>query len=107
MGTIVQEAARYVRYFQMPEYHKVLGGRPLVFVLGTASPNFEAALAEIKRQTKAAMGVEPYVTLMQPNGWDKAKSLGMDAVSAYVVQHTGKAAGAPFNTSIALPEAQS
>eukprot|EP00937_MAST-01D_sp_MAST-1D-sp2_P000780 g780.t1 len=105
--TIAQEAARYVRYFQMPEHHKVLGGRPLIFVLGTASPNFAPALAEIKRQTKAAMGVEPYVTLMSANHWDAAQSLGMDAVSAYVVQNTGHAAGAPFVTSIATPEAQS
>lgn len=65
-----------------------------------------AGLDEIKRQTKAAMDVEPYVVLMNPN-WPAAKAHGMDAVSAYVVQRNPhRLAGAPFHESIAVPEAQ-
>ena len=106
--SIAEEAARYVRYFQMESHHKVLGGRPLIFVLGTGSPHFQQGLAEIKAQTKAAMGVEPYVVLMSPGEWKKAQAMGMDAVSAYVVnRNPTKAAGASFNESIAVPEAQS
>ena len=52
------------------------------------------------------MGVAPYVVLMQPN-WKAAQKSGMDAVSAYVVQRNPtRAAGAPYNESIAVPEAQ-
>ena len=69
-------------------------------------PIYASGLAEIKRQTKAAMDVEPYVVLMNPN-WGAAQRLGMDAVSAYVVQHNpNRLAGAPFNESIAIPEAK-
>ena len=106
--TIAQEAARYVSYFQKTSYHKVLEGRPLLFVLGTGSANFKPALAELEKQTTAALGVRPYVVLMKPNQWPQAQALGMDAVSAYSVQTNGaKAAGAPFNSSIAAPEAAS
>ena len=106
--TMAQEAARFVSYFKMPNHHKVLGGRPLLFILGTSSPNFTPALAELKKQTMAAMGVTPYIVLMRANQWAKAKTLGMDAVSAYVVQENGaKAAAAPFKASIAVPEAES
>jgi hypothetical protein len=109
--TIVEEAARYVRYFEMPNHHKVLGGRPLIFVLGTNSKNFQQGLDEIKKQTKAAMGVEPYVTLMSnnpPGAWAQAQAMGMDAVSAYAVRRNpDKAAAYPFNEGIAIPEAQS
>eukprot|EP01046_Picozoa_sp_COSAG06_P072226 COSAG06_NODE_21035_length_772_cov_0.946508_1_plen_215_part_01 len=32
--TLAQEVARYVTYFRMPNYQKVAGGRPLVFLFG-------------------------------------------------------------------------
>jgi hypothetical protein len=56
------------------------------------------------------MGVEPYVTLMDASAhaWEKAQSMGMDAVSAYVVQRNpGKDAAYPYSKGIAIPEAQS
>ena len=94
--------------FQMPNHHKVLNGRPLIFAFGTSSPSFEQGIAELKKQTKAAMGVEPYIVLMSPGAWKQAQAMGLDAVSAYIVQkNPNKLAGAPYNTSIAAPEAAS
>ena len=77
--TIQQEAARYVSYFQMPNHHKVLNGRPLIFTLGTDSKNFKPAIAELKKQTKAAMGVDPYIVLMSPGAWKQAQAMGLGA----------------------------
>ena len=51
--------------------------------MGTSSPSFKQGIAELKKQTKAAMGgVSPYIVLMHPDGWAQAQALGLDAVSA-------------------------
>ena len=97
--TLDQEVERYITYFKMPNYQKVLGSRPLVFLFG--KPVQESDLATLRESTKAAIGVYPYVASM--NGQEIA---GIDAVSAYG-HGGGKPGGAPYVSQLAEPEAAS
>lgn len=104
--TVEQEADRFVGYFRLPNHQVCCGGRPVVYVLGGGAPDDLHALAVLRNKTMAALGVAPYVVKMG-GPWATAKKLGMDALSAYVVQsNPTKAAGAPFQTAIAGPEAE-
>eukprot|EP00038_Savillea_parva_P009713 m.185359 g.185359 ORF g.185359 m.185359 type:complete len:423 (-) comp16422_c0_seq1:186-1454(-) len=103
--TVEQEADRFITYFKMPNFQTCCGGRPVVYVLGGGQPTDQAALSVLRNRTQAALGIDPYVVKMG-GPWAAAKKLGMDALSAYVVQsNPNKLAGAPFATSIAEPEA--
>ena len=98
--TLAQEIARYVSYFKMPNYQRVLGTRrPLVFLFGKKA--VESDLQALRSATKAALGVYPYITSM--NGQIIAGVI--DAVSKYTYA-AGKEGGAPYQTSIAQPEAK-
>lgn len=100
---------RYVDYFKDAGYHKVLGGRPLVYILDAegALPKFADGWAGEKSQLDqlAAMSVDqgagdPYFVTM---GWVPAtvqtakQNLGADAVTAYAYATEGAAAGKPYS----------
>ena len=56
--TLSQELTRYVSYFKMANYQKVLGGRPLVFVFGGHITNDTLdQLTTLRSMTKTALGV--------------------------------------------------
>ena len=57
--TLEQEVTRYISYFKMPNYQKVLGGRPLIFLFG--APVVASDLITLREMTKTAIGV--YVPL--------------------------------------------
>ena len=75
--TLEQEVSRYVSYFKMPNYQKVLGGRPLVFLFGGKAN--ESDLQAIRLATQKALGVEPYIASMSGQSLPE-----IDAVSRYV-----------------------
>lgn len=96
--TLAQEIDRYISYFKMPNYQKVLGGRPVVFLFGGQANSSD--LTALRAATKKALGVEPYITSM-----NKQKLPGLiDAASAYGTGG-GKPEGTPYETCIAKPEA--
>jgi hypothetical protein len=96
--TLEQEVARYVSYFQMPNYQKVAGGRPLVFLFGGKA---EASDLEALRQAcKKQLGVLPYITSMSGQALPQ-----IDAVSRYVTTG-GSPSGAAYADAIQGPEAK-
>jgi hypothetical protein len=75
-----------VEHFGSPDYQKVLGGRPLLFVYMKPSLLLRADWDELKRQTVVAGLHAPYLVLMGWNLEEDVKdmaSLGFDAASAY------------------------
>ena len=95
--TLEQEIARYISYFKMPNYQKVLGGRPLVFLFGAAANRTD--LQVLRDSTQEAIGVQPYITSMNQQAIPE-----VDAVSRYVTTG-GTPSGAPFQKAIADKEA--
>ncbi len=84
---------RLVRYFALPEYQRVAGDRPLVFLLGPSSrdpkwPHAKQSVDELRAKTATAKIAPPY--LVHQWGWDGARevvdALGLDAESAYSMQ---------------------
>lgn len=85
---------RLVRYFALPDYQRVAGDRPLVFLLGPSKrddpkwPHVKESVEELRAKTAAAGIAPPY--LVHQWGWGGAKdvidSLGLDAESAYAIQ---------------------
>ncbi len=77
---------RLTACFQSPDYQRVLGDRPLLFVFGRPKVIGRREFASLAEQTQAAGLGRPYFVLM---GWnprtdaDEARGLGFDAVSAY------------------------
>ena len=75
-----------VGHFRSPDYQKVLGGRPLLFVYIRPQVLARADWEELRRQTVAAGLATPYLVLM---GWNLEQDvkdmaeLGFDALSAY------------------------
>ena len=75
-----------VEHFRSPDYQKVLGGRPLLFVYTRPKALGRADWAELKRQAVEAGMAPPYLVLM---GWEMKQDaqdmeeLGFDALSAY------------------------
>ena len=63
--TIEEEAARYASYFALPAYHKVLGGRPLVYIFGFGSNAtlIDVALRALRAASLEVLGPQgnPYV----------------------------------------------
>jgi hypothetical protein len=84
--TFDKEIARYISYFKMPNYQKVLGGRPLVFLFGGQAN--ETDLEILRKETKAALGVLPYITSMSGQ-----KLASIDARSAYATGGGGPNGG--------------
>jgi hypothetical protein len=98
--TLDQEVDRYISYFKMPNYQKVLDNRPLVFLFGHKAQVSD--LKTLRDNTKKAIGVYPYIASM--NG-QEADGI-IDAASAY--NHGGgKVGGSPYVSTIAGPEAAS
>jgi hypothetical protein len=104
--------ARLIAYFKDASYQRVLGTRPLVYLLGPqrrddpAWPDARASIAEL-RQRAAAAGVDaPYLVHLW--GWDGGKALvaelDLDAESAYSLQFDDRAA--PYATLAAKTEAK-
>ena len=83
----------------MPNYQKVLGGRPLVFLFGKGGNASD--LVALRDATKKALGVEPYITSMNRQILPGV----VDAVSAYTTTGGTKTGGA-YEASIAKPESQ-
>lgn len=90
---------RYISYFKMPNYQKVLDGRPLVFLFGKGGNASD--LVALRDATKKALGVEPYITSMNRQILPGV----VDAVSAYTTTGGTKTGGA-YEASIAKPESQ-
>jgi hypothetical protein len=92
----------FVSYFKMPEFQKVLDGRPLLFLFGTTGLTDEEneankkAIDFIRQETIAAGAANPYIVYM---GWASAtvriyiEKYGLDAGSAYAAVGNG---GVPF-----------
>jgi len=95
--TFSQELDRYISYFKMPNYQKVLGGRPLVFLFGKGANASD--LVALRDATKKALGVEPYITSMNRQVIPGV----VDAVSAYTTTG-GTQTGGAYEASIAKPE---
>lgn len=95
--TFSQELDRYISYFEMPNYQKVLGGRPLVFLFGKGANASD--LVALRDATKKALGVEPYITSMNRQVIPGV----VDAVSAYTTTG-GTQTGGAYEASIAKPE---
>lgn len=75
-----------VEHFRSPDYQKVLGGRPILFVYIKPSFLKRSDWDDLKRQTLAAGLEKPYLVLMGWNPEQDARDmteLGFDAVSAY------------------------
>jgi hypothetical protein len=100
--TTAQEVARYVALFQQPHYHKVDGGRPLVFLLSGATDKVSVAATRLlQAEVKKAMGAEVFLVYMGDS--KGAAAIGADAVSRYMVAEN-KLNGASFEDGIAAPE---
>jgi hypothetical protein len=95
--TLEQEIRRYISYFQMPNYQRVLEDRPLVFLFG--SPANASDLQQLRASTKSALGVYPYIVSMNQQALKE-----VDAVSRYVTAG-GSETGAPYRVHIANKEA--
>jgi len=77
----------------------------VVYLLG-GDVSVLPALDVLRNKTRATLGVSPYVVKMG-GAWSGTRQLGADALSAYIIQsNPTKAAGAPYATSIAKPEAK-
>ncbi|MGI4799036.1 MAG: hypothetical protein ACRYG8_34355 [Janthinobacterium lividum] len=82
---------RYVGYMIQSTYQRVLGGRPLLFVLDDATPaaRLRAGIDMLRRTCTIANGGNPYIAIMS---WSplhtrqEALAAGADAISAYSVQ---------------------
>ena len=108
--TSEQENARYISYFRMPNYQKVKGGRPLVYLFGGKADR--AAMGALRNATKKALGgVEPYFVLMGGNPASQSKAVaavGAQAASQYVLFRGANTPGKPatFQAGIGQPESE-
>jgi len=87
--TLQQEVERYAGYFAMPTYHKVLNGRPLVYVLGKdGGTRVKEGLDALNNATRARGLPAAYIVYMGGDvgsAMRDAASIGAQAISAYVV----------------------
>jgi hypothetical protein len=75
-----EEAERILEYFKGPQYQKVLGGRPLVYMLRCRAG--KGFYDDLRKRAVAAGLKAPYFVQMEGNKNSAAK-LGFDAVSSY------------------------
>lgn len=95
---IRKETARIVDLMTKPNYVKVAGGRPLVFVF-RATHEESGLLEGLRSAAKAAGCGDPYAVAMNntvANGTETAKAIGADAISAYAVPGHGGKNGTPY-----------
>src|SRR5215467_4849551 len=95
---------RLVDYFKDASYLKVLGDRPLVYMIGPQSlndpswPTAKEAIQQLRRSALRAVGKNPYLVHLW--GWSEEKEivdqLHLDATSAYSLNFDDK--GAPYAT---------
>ncbi len=85
--------ARLVAEMQAPEYFKVLGNRPLVFLYGNAASmaaqwgtlaNYKAAVDALRADAQAAGLGNPYIVAGVANDAATATALGADATGNYI-----------------------
>jgi hypothetical protein len=94
---------RYVDYFKHASYHKVPGGRPLVYLFNAQSwlTNHVNELVSMSIDQGAG---DPYLVTM---GWDPGTVqavgdvLGADAVTAYAYATEGSSTGKPYSQLVA------
>lgn len=102
--TLAQEAARYAKYFQMSTYHKVLNGRPLVYILGVDKQGrVKAGIQAINKAAAAASVAAPYYVLMDGSVQGAIpirKEIGAQALSSYVLIKDGSVNGLPFEANM-------
>jgi len=78
------------KYFKDPSYLKVLGGRPVLYLLQDTSP---ADLAALREQTRAAGLGDPYIVKTDGRGAQCAASAFDDKMSTYWQAEAGRFAG--------------
>jgi hypothetical protein len=99
--TLNEEISRDISYFKMPNYQKVLDGRPLVFLFGGSASTVRTELQTLRERTKKELGVYPYVTSMNGN---KVPGV-IDAQSKYTTV-AGTPGGSSYVDTLAKPEAK-
>jgi hypothetical protein len=103
---------RLVQYFKDKSYQTVLGGRPLVYLLGPKSlndpawPGGKAAVGKLRQLAIRTGGKDPYLVHLW--GWSGGKeiidALHLDAMSAYSLNFDDK--DAPYATLARKTEAK-
>eukprot|EP00047_Mylnosiga_fluctuans_P014342 m.37633 g.37633 ORF g.37633 m.37633 type:complete len:395 (-) comp5455_c0_seq1:76-1260(-) len=97
--TLAQEIARYISYFRMPQYQRVAGNRPLVYLFSGTDPSYLGALAALMNATMAAGLPAPYYTYMGGDAQSaarEAKAYNASAISRYASIVDGSGAAVPF-----------
>jgi hypothetical protein len=84
--------AELLSLFQMPEYVKVAGGKPLLYVLGSSGVS-KAQIDEIRTAAVQAGLPTPYIALMRTDSnLATVTDLGLDALSMYATTWIGDGA---------------
>jgi hypothetical protein len=107
---------RHIALMQEPGYVKVLGGRPLYFVMAVSEDQVEkdggpAKMVEwvryVRSRIQASSGQNPYFVLSEGNpkrAAELCRSLGLDAVGLYATA-VGPFGGAPYAELVRQTEA--
>lgn len=99
--TLEEEVTRYAGYFAMPNYQKVLDGRPLVYLFPAFGTNVTGDLQALTQASLAKTNKEPYYVVMGGGGdsarnlYSHALSIGAHAVSRYVTAVNDNTPGQP------------
>jgi len=106
------DIARLLGYFADEGYQTVMGGRPLVFLVGPNKvhdpswPNVEAGVAQLRMGATSSGLPNPYIVHLW--GWDGSKDvvdwLGLDAIGAYSLNFDDREA--PYATLARKAEAK-
>jgi hypothetical protein len=99
--TLEQEVARYVGYFQRPDYQRVSAGRPLVYLFGGDATHNGPALARLRSAALAAGLPSPYYVYFGGDAASAARSaasLSAQAISRYAT--TLGSSVSPFSASV-------
>jgi hypothetical protein len=98
-GLFVREmrsaAVQYASYFQGSDYQKVLGNRPLVYLLHDTTPTQDllGAISDIRNICSSSGAGNPYIVLLGGLAY-KAGLVGADAVGIYSKENAAPVAGA-------------
>lgn len=104
-GRWSNQVVRYVNYFKDPSYQKVLGNRPLFYVLEpVTATNVAAVAAEVAQlraaSTNAGLG-SPYIVDMAGT-LTTLTNYGFDALSAYDIFNGASGTGTPYTNYAAI-----
>ena len=105
--TLEEEIARYISYFKMPNYQRVAGGRPIVFLFGGDAKTNGPALAALHKATIADGLPPPYYVYMGNDARSaaaSAASLNASAISRYVSVRDWTSAAASFSLNMQFEE---